>query len=387
MYKLGNNFEKKNNDSLTSQLIDYIYSNCELSKFKFELIQYDNDLPKLLSHKYFVTLNFVGFNNLLVFCKIRDKFYTFVVERQTLSYSKAKVNLNEVRIYYKRIFLDPSVYNGTIFDGTLVKGKGGQETFIISDVYQFCGSDYTQMNLDIKLTSVIEYLKVHYNQDDTRNSMTLSISKVFPIEKTTQVVTKMIPAIKDFKIRGLSFFPATSGTKLLFFFDNDKRSEKTEGNDNQQQRFDYTKFNNQKEKKIENIPKVTTDKKEKESVENNSEIQLKYVNKTDKPVYATLEMKSTDEIDVYKLFAVEKANVKGKTFLKRVKMGNAYIKGINKSLEIRTLINSKEDKKALMKCLFNEDKNKWEPVEEDKKSKFPTYLSEIEEKLELVEAD
>lgn len=248
MYKLGNNFEKKNNDSLTSQLIDYIYSNCELSKFKFELIQYDNDLPKLLSHKYFVTLNFVGFNNLLVFCKIRDKFYTFVVERQTLSYSKAKVNLNEVRIYYKRIFLDPSVYNGTIFDGTLVKGKGGQETFIISDVYQFCGSDYTQMNLDIKLTSVIEYLKVHYNQDDTRNSMTLSISKVFPIEKTTQVVTKMIPAIKDFKIRGLSFFPATSGTKLLFFFDNDKRSEKTEGNDNQQQRFDYTKFNNQKKK-------------------------------------------------------------------------------------------------------------------------------------------
>lgn len=104
-------------------------------------------------------------------------------------------------------------------------------------------------------------------------------------------------------------------------------------------------------------------------------------------MYATLEMKSTDEIDVYKLFAVEKANVKGKTFLKRVKMGNAYIKGINKSLEIRTLINSKEDKKALMKCLFNEDKNKWEPVEEDKKSKFPTYLSEIEEKLELVEAD
>jgi hypothetical protein len=45
-----------------------------------------------------------------------------------------------------------------------------------------------------------------------------------------------------------------------------------------------------------------------------------------------------------------------------------------------------EDKKSLlMKCKFNEDNSKFEPIEIDNNSKCPTLLEEIENKLAIME--
>jgi hypothetical protein len=384
MYKIGKSdgnqdFDKKNSDNLTQQLINYIYSTVDLSKFKYEIIQYENELPQLLKQKHFVSVNFVGFNSLLVFCKIRDRYHTFTVDRQTLSYNKAKIDFNRVKIDFRRIGLDPSIYNGTIFDGLLIRRQRMNDLFIISDVYSFCGSDYTQMILKTKMELTFTYLNNNYKPGDSRNNLELTVNKVFDMDKTQHVIDKVIPSIRDIKTRGLCFYPETSGTKLIYLFGNEnKESVKPTG-------ATY-KRDEQRPVKIQTKDvKISSPEKDSNS-ENGKTPLLKFVNKTNKQLFATLEMKSTAKIDVYKMFAVSKVDGdKGKKFLKKVNMGIAFIAGIDKSLMFRELMSKNPNKGILVKCKFNDNMNKWEPLEQDNDAKFPSQYSEIEKDMELVE--
>ena len=388
MYKIGKpdgtqDFEKKNSDNLTQQLINYIYSTVDLSKFKYEIIQYESELPQLLKQKYFVSVNFVGFNSLLVFCKIRDRYHTFTVDRQTLSYNKAKIDFTKVKIDFRRIGLDPSIYNGTIFDGLLIKRHKTNDLFIISDVYSFCGSDYTQMILKTKLELTFAYLNNNYKPNDSKNNLELTVNKVFTMDKTQHVIEKVIPSIRDIKTRGLCFYPEITGTKLIYLFGNETKDNiKCDRNSST---TSYKK-DEQKPSKIVN-KEIKNNSPEKDSNSDNGKPPAcKFVNNTNKQLYATLEMKATANIDVYKMFAVNKVDGdKGKKFLKKVNMGFAFIAGIEKSLMFRQLMSKNPTKGILVKCKFNDNMNKWEPIEQDIDAKFPTQYSEIEKDITLVE--
>lgn len=360
--------KKPENYNITEQLVSYIYNSVDLSKFKYEQIQFENDLSKLLKQKYFVSANFLGTPSLLVFCKIKDKYYSFILDRQTLSYNIKKVEMNKVKIDMQKINMDLTIYAGSIFDGIYMRAEN-KDTFMISDVYRFRGEDYTHMSLEMKLYSVIEYLKQNYDVADRTNTCELSINKIFPVAKTEYFCKSVIPAIKTYKTRGLVFYPEESGTKLIFLFGNEKKvSEKREQKDDKL------------EEKIKSDPLNKTD--------------TKYINTAGKDVFAILEIKQTENIDVYKLFAVEKTkeNVDGKlrTVLKRVKMGLAYVVGIQQSNFCRNLFIDNKNKNILVKCKFNNEKSKWEPIEKVDNSsndKIPTLIDDIESQLDLVEID
>ena len=64
-------------------------------------------------------------------------------------------------------------------------------------------------------------------------------------------------------------------------------------------------------------------------------------------------------------------------------MGIAHIKGIECSHKIKNIFANKIS--ILMKCKFNNDSNKWEPIEINNNDKIPTLLNEIEEKLTVIE--
>ena len=139
---------------------------------------------------------------------------------------------------------------------------------------------------------------------------------------------------------------------------------------------------------LKRINKVNYDKKVEFAMDNKVNLEedgdkpkFKYVNTTKGDVFATLEVKSTSNPDVYKLNAVERVMVDGKKILKRVPMGIAYISGIDKSHKISKIFS--QEKKVLMKCKFINDKSKWEPIEVDKTSAHPSLLENID--LELME--
>jgi hypothetical protein len=385
-YNSNKNNTDKNiqiDEKLRKQLIGRIYAETDLSKFRYEMLTYEADLQKILKNKYFVSINFCGVNSLLVFTKVQDKFYSFTVERQTLSYNFSKVDFSKVNINLVDIPLDDQIYNGTIFEGILVKRFNKDDVFVISDVYKFCGKDMTKDKLNFKLLNVVEYLRTNYDTDKSTN-IELEVNKIFELDKFDNFIDNVLPKVKNLKYRGICFYPEVSETKLIFNLNNNQQNNQ---NNQEQNKYNQDKYNqnnfNQEQNKY-NQDKYNQIKSEKNILpKDKEEKKFKYINQSDEDVFAVLDMKQTESPDVYKLYSVQKEMKDNKVLLKRINMGIAHIKGIDTSHMIRKIFTDK--KSVLMKCKFNNDNSKWEPVQEEKVKKIPSLIDDIESQLVQME--
>ena len=377
-------------EKLRKQLIGRIYAEADLSKFRYEMLAYEADLQKILKNRYYVSINFCGTNSLLVFTKIQDKFYSFTVERQTLSYNFSKVDFSKVNINIVNVPLDDRIYDGTIFEGILVKRYNKDDIYIISDVYKFCGKDMTKDKLNIKLLNVVEYLRNNYSVDKD-NNLELEVNKVFELNKFDYFIDSVLPKNKNLKYRGICFYPEISEIKLIYNLGqtgqtnssgqtsqtsraNQSSQSSQSGQSSQTNQSSQSGQSNQTgQKNLTNQTQVKRDDNRK----------FKYINQSDNDVYAVLDVKQTENPDVYKLFSVQKETIDKKVLLKRVNMGIAHIKGIPASHMLKKLFDGK--KSVLMKCKFNDNNSKWEPIEEEKKQRIPSLIDEIEEALVQME--
>lgn len=400
-----------NVDPLTKQLVGRIYAETDISKYRYDMLNYEQDLQKLLKQKYYVTINFCGINSLLVFTKIHDKFYSFTVERQTLSYNFSKVDFSKIKINQVNLSLDDQIYNGTIFEGILIKRHNLDDLYIISDVYKFCGKDVSRDKLNFKLLNIIEYLKNNYDKNLDSNSIELGVNKLFQLNEFDKFYKDILPKTKNLKYRGICFYPEISDTKLVFnnIIEKQDTNFKSSSNDfmshikNSSFSFDnkdikdnnnihkskpiYINNNNSNNSSnsnsLEEKQNILNKKSEYKSDQKSEKQNIKYINTTDEDVFAILEMKITDNPDVYKLFAVEKQIIDKKTILKKISMGIAHIKGIDASHKFKNIFNNK--KSVLMNCKFINDLSKWEPIDINHQNKIPSYIEDIESKLSIME--
>jgi hypothetical protein len=336
----------------TQQLINYIYSTVELAKFKYKVLEFESDLNLLTTQKYHLCANFSGASSLLIFTKIRDRFYSFIIDKKTLSYNQSQVDLENIKITSVNIRLDNSIYNGTIMDGIHTQNKTTRErVFIMTDVYYFRGQNLINDNILHKIGNVTTYLDANLKHDPQINNFALTVNKFYDSIDLLKLRNDM-EKYKWYEFKGYAFYPEKSGTKLLYL-DTKTNSVKHD---------DHT------------VNTSNTNKKK----------TFRYICKTDKPVYATLEIRKTEQPDVYYVFCSEKGIIDGKNVIKIKKLGIALIPDYVSSNLCRNILQSKISGKALMKCLFNSDKNKWMPIEEDKIKKSPTSLIEIEQHLDIV---
>jgi hypothetical protein len=373
-----------NNDvstNLKQQLINYVYSNVELFKFNYKLLQFESDLPLLIKEKKKVAGTFSGPNCLLVFTKIRDRFHTVLIDKKTLSYNQDQLNLDTVKITPVNIRLDPSIYNGSILDGVL-RQTNNSRTFIITDVYLFRGQNLINDKIQYKMMNITSYLQANLNNGGNMNNLELSVNKLYELSD----IDKLKEDIKKTNqnsavIKGYTFYPEYSGTKLIFLCNNDKRDEQQTSQSQSQSQSQSINLNNASK----HSPKHSTLKNNESSQQKQKKSTIKYVPKTGETIVATFEVRKTPIIDVYKLYLVERDSKNGKTILKSKKMGLAHIPTRECSKLCKDIISNNKKERILMKCKFINDRNKWEPFEEDKEKKYPSCVSDLENKMDLLE--
>ena len=261
-YNTQKNYQKKEPTLLAvnqlnlikQQLVNYVYSCLELSNYKYKILEYEHDLPLLLKQKYFVSSNFLGSSCLLIFTKIHDKYYSYLIDRRTLSYNHYQVNIENVKISSVTLRLDESIYKGSIFDGILIQNpKTKERTFVITDIYTFRGKNMSIDKIQYKIINIVSYMKANYT-DDPINNLKITVNKLYELDNIDDLISD-IPKMTNFCVKGLTFYPETSGTKLIFMLDNDTRVEQHDNKDNRDNRDNRDNSDN-RDIKLINIENV-----------------------------------------------------------------------------------------------------------------------------------
>lgn len=349
-----------NNENLVA-IISYVFDTIDLSKYKYKIMETEEDLQLLSYEKYYISANFNGKNCLLVFKKINNKFMSFLIERKKLKYNKDHINFDEVRYYNVSNRSDTTIYDGTIIDGIYIDDRRTHEKiFIMTDIYQFRGSSMTNETLKNKFYNINAYLNSK-KTDKFLNNITFIINNLYTLTDILKLKDDITKS-KGLETRGFAFYPDHSGTKLYFLNINEN-------------------------KKIENI---ISEKTENEVTETEEEFvkpkKIKYINITNNIVFAVLEMRKTESPDIYNIFCsdIDKEN---QDRIKIVKIGILSIPDIKTSIMCKNIILEKKNNRALMKCKFDDKKFKWVPIEEELEKRIPDLLSHVNKNFKIIEVD
>jgi hypothetical protein len=378
VYNNNNNNNLNENSQVSvyvkEQLINYIYSTVELGNFKYKIVEYEEDMELLTKDKYYISANYSGSNCLLVFIKIRDKYFSYLVDRKTLSYDKHHINYDTVKIIQVNLRLDESIYKGTIFDGIFIQTPRNK-SYIITDAYHFRGNNTCNDKIQYKIMNIVAYLTANLKEDPIINNMKLTVNKLYDIDQIDTLINEVIPQQKNPLIRGITFYPEISGNRIIFMFNNEIKMNGSQKNNKN------LNINSNINQNINSNINLNSNS----NINSNTKINTRYINKTNEPVIATFELRKTEDTDVYKLYIVETIKNNDRTIMKSKRMGIALIPTIECSMLCRNIFAKNTKTRILMKCKFINDKNKWQPIEEDTVSPYPSNITDIESKMDIIE--
>jgi len=324
---------------------------------KYLLIKNIGDLYELKNSKYYVSANSCGINSLLIFMKHKDNYHSYLIDRRSISYNRNTLKKSSVRFTEVKLHVDLKLYEGTIIDGILIdsdnkiiskgENKNNKMMFMITDVFNFCGKSLLSMNYKKKMFTINCMLNNYIEKNKSNlSNIELFVSRPFEINQSSDLFGEYINYYsKIYNIKGLTFYPEYSGTKLIYIFD--KQDEKIK-NDLLSKNIVITpnSKNNDNLQLLENSDTKKIFKFELNNPECSDNIIL------------NLEMKKTDISDVYKLFGIF-YNL-GKYIKKRI--GIAYIPTYELSIKCKLFFMNCESK--IMICKFNSNKGKWIPIDE-----------------------
>jgi hypothetical protein len=382
----NNDYSNDNiNISIKEAILDYLYNRIEIGDHKYTIIRNVGDIYELKNDRYYVSGNSCGINSIIIFMKKNNNYYSYLIDRRSISYNRQTLNKAKVRFTEIKLAVDLKIYDGTIIDGILIdndankislknnvinledngKNENSKMLFMITDVFVLNGKSIINMNYKKKMYIINDIIN-KYVEVNTNNNIELFISQPYELNQITNLFQENIyNYTKKYNIKGIAFYPELSGSKLIYIFDkNDEKikEELVKGVEN---------INNNLlilEEDIENKDTSNLDKKIIYKYE------IKDIEKI-KEIVLNLEMKKTLMNDVYKLYAI--FNYKNKYIKKKI--GIAYIPTFVLSLKCKNLFLNKEN--IIMKCLLIN--NKWIPVEESDINKID--IINLDTRFKIVE--
>ena len=282
---------------------------------------------------------------------MRGKYYSFIVDRKTLSYNLSQLNYNKIKIIPISARLDEKIYKGSIIDGVLLyNGTRGIKDFVINDIYNFCGENLTNDKMKYKMINIEQYLKAQLKNDSNLNTINFIVNKFYDLRDIKKLVNNYIPKSKHSNcIKGLSFYPEVSGTKLIYLYNNCTKDVLL--NDDTSDGMSISK------------PKL------------NPIIRKSNISLSDS-ITAHFRLKKTDTVDVYELSLSKKFKKNGKSCIKYKKCGIAFIPTRDCSYFCKDAFKNHDGDSIIVECKYVIDKDKWTPYQISNK-KYPDDIDKI----------
>ena len=350
-------------------LINFIYSKIKLSNFEYQELKTKHDLNILNNTNYLIMPNYIGIMSLLVFMKDNDRYYSFIVEKQSLTVDKQAV-LEQIKIWPIKINLNYRIYDGTIFEGICFFKNKTPLLFIFNDMYYFQGIPQFNELLHYKMINMEIYLKKFQSENE---QFKIYINEHYTMDKIDDAI-KMLSRQKSFNdsdvikpenlnINGLIFYPllpidytkSQEPIKRLIFNKKQEKSMiyKIINSDTTQQQ----KQPKQQKQKIHNNTNY-------EIINSYNEVNLKFL------------MKKTSISDNYKLFLLTTPinNSLNAEAYKTVFIGYTYISTRDQSIYwYKQFIN---ESSKIVKCKYIVSKKAWTPCELSTDNK-PDFMCEF----------
>jgi len=376
MKSKAHNVNKKNNDRkdflyssaiIKQKIVDYIFNNIKLINYNFAVIRKKGSELLIKDNKYLILPNYEGYNYLMVFFKNKERFYSCLIDRFTLTYTPQNINLGKLNIKHIDVFFDLDIYDGTIFDGIYYyDDKNYKQYFIINDVYMFKGLNKKSDQIKNKLIEMNCFLK---NNKNPNNSINISVNNNYFMFKDIETA---IESYKNYnnnpdnkqKIRGIMFYPY-----LIDEYNENKQNQKT--------KLLYMFKNNIEEINNKQIINSSNDINLDTDLNNinSSNLDLSFDNYklinnsiSSNDIIFSFEVKKSNE-DIYNLsLLIPKSNsLNNKVFIPKF-ISYAYLPTLNDSLRMRELF--KNTNKLIMDCKYIsvQNKTKWIPLNISSKS-------------------
>jgi len=351
--------EDDNTNNIKNIILDYLYNKVEIAEHKYILIKNIGDVYELKNSKYYISGNSCGINSFLIFMKKNDNYYSYLIDRRSISYNRNSLKKSSVRITEIKLAVDLKLYDGTIIDGIIIDSDNnkivskGETTknkimFMISDVFMFCGKSYLSMNYKKKIFTINTMLEEYIDENKNNlNNIELFVNRPFEINQTSDLFVEYInPYSKLYNIKGLTFYPEFSGSKIIYIFDKQDDKIKNE------------LFNQTANININKNIKYDDNLKLLETSDTKKIFKFELRNpECDDDILLNFEMKKSLISDVYKLYAIFFSN---KQYIKKC-IGIAYIPTYELSLKCKLFFLNQETK--IINCKFNSYKGKWIPVD------------------------
>jgi hypothetical protein len=234
---------------------------------------------------------------------------------------------------------------------------------MITDAFMLNGKSLITMDYKTKMYMMEELVKSFLPENggcsDGINNVNVYVSRPFEINQFNSLFSEYITSnITKYNIKGITFYPNISGTKLIYIFDKGDDKLRNDLCTNT-----YKHDTNKHDTNKHDTNKHDTNKHEDIKSTDNSNLKIVYkyelVNFEDnKLVECNLEMHKTDIPDVFKLFGIFLD--KG-VYIKR-RIGIAYIPSYKLSLKCKSHFMNKNV--IIFTCKLDVNKNKWIPVDE-----------------------
>jgi len=378
------NIKKYNNDldelsNIKSYLLDYLYNKIEVCEHKYTIVKNIGDIYDLKSKKYYLSANSCGINSILIFLKKDDIHLSYLIDRRSISYNRQSLNKSSVRITEVKLAVDLKLYEGTILDGIIIDSdsniiasteSNNKIQFMVTDVFVLGGKSLITTDYKKKMYLLSFLCEKLIASVDKKNNIQVYISKPYELNEIKSLFNEYICSnIKNYNIKGITFYPQYSGNKLIYIFDKQDEKSKSELINGSAQ---INLINNKEEETFDYSDKKRIFKFELIDPECIDDIVL------------NLEMKKTQISDVYKLFGIFANKQVGSdiVYIKK-RIGCAYIPTYILSIKCKLYFLNRDS--VIMSCLFNTNKNKWVPIDEAETKKIDIINNE--KRLKIIEQE